>query len=140
MKRALTRLVLLVFCSCSSASTGELGVDGFRCEVYEVRDGDTIRCGMGRVESEKIRLIGIYAPELRQANGEEAHQALLEMVPTNSWITLTFGANLRGKYGRVLAYLVTDTGLNVNLEMVRLGWTDTNNNYPFKLWTQGAPK
>jgi endonuclease YncB( thermonuclease family) len=40
-------------------------------------DGDTLRCG-----SERVRLKGIYAPELREAGGPEAKQRLQQRIQT----------------------------------------------------------
>lgn len=89
-------------------------------------DGDTLTVSSvngGGVE-EKIRLLAIDTPERGQPYYVEASAALAEMVGDRP-IALEFESPSkleRDKYGRVLAYLIVD-GQNVNVEMVRRGWT-----------------
>ena len=97
--------------------------------VSEVYDGDTITCmidlGFGVfLHDQKIRLIGIDAPEVR---GKEK----LEGIKTRDWLRNKIkGRNVilnteiakgkKGKYGRWLA-TVYDGGININMRMVELG-------------------
>ncbi|MCA3121405.1 MAG: thermonuclease family protein [Rhodocyclaceae bacterium] len=68
-----------------------------RCRAV---DGDTLRCG-----GERIRLMGIYAPERAEAGGSEARQRLQALINSGRVHMETAG---RDKYGRVLAYVYVD--------------------------------
>ena len=101
--------------------------------VLKVIDGDTIVARLeepGRTKRrEKIRLLRINTPEKKQPGYEEAREALKYLVRSGE-IQIEFedqSVEKRGNYGRLLAYVMVD-GLNVNVEMVRLGWT--------KFWTK----
>ena len=89
-------------------------------------DGDTFAvAGVdGGATEERIRLLAIDTPERGQRWYAEAGSALRDIVG-NRPINLEYeapGKLQRDKYGRVLAYLIVD-GRNVNVEMVRRGWT-----------------
>ncbi|MCP4677342.1 MAG: hypothetical protein GY854_17880 [Deltaproteobacteria bacterium] len=93
------------------------------CSVIRVVDGDTIhvRCA-GKKES--IRLLRINTPERGRPGYYEATEALKELVGKEE-VQLLFeshGAAGRDRHGRLLAY-VTANDHNLNVEMVRLGWT-----------------
>jgi len=94
------------------------------CEATRVIDGDTvdINCGAAR---DRVRLLRIDTPERGQLGHREAQQALQEMLEGEE-IHLGFeneGRLDRGRYGRVLAYVYADDR-NVNVEMVRQGWSE----------------
>lgn len=86
-------------------------------KVVSVHDGDTLTVLEGTTQI-KVRLAEIDAPELKQAFGQRARQALGEKV---------FGQEVcvewksKDRYGRVLGtvYLGTES---VNLWLVRNGW------------------
>jgi len=88
-------------------------------KVVGVHDGDTISVLTTSKTELKIRLAGIDAPELKQAFGSKARQALSGMI---------FGKTVRlvisGKdhYGRSLAEVYTLDNTFINLEMVKLGY------------------
>ena len=87
--------------------------------VVSVHDGYTITVLIdGR--KEKVRLIGIDAPELDQASwGVQARDVLRGLVDSKS-VRLETDVTVRDQYKRLLAYVyVGDTF--VNLEMVRQG-------------------
>jgi micrococcal nuclease len=89
-------------------------------------DGDTLAVSSlnGVGTKEKIRLLAIDTPERGQPWYTEASAALAELVGDRP-ITLEYERPdriERDKYGRVLAYLMVD-GQNVNVEMVRRGWS-----------------
>ncbi len=89
-------------------------------------DGDTFTVASldGNEAEDKIRLLAIDTPERGQPYFTEASSAMAAMVGSNT-IKLEHelpGKLERDKYGRVLAYVIVD-GLNVNVELVRQGWT-----------------
>jgi micrococcal nuclease len=96
--------------------------------VTRVLDGDTIELENG----ERIRLIGINAPETDEPFYQEAKLALEEMVFSKK-IAIQKDTSLnKDKYGRLLRYVFSE-GKLVNCEMVRLGLAkvtiDSNGNY-----------
>jgi len=94
---------------------------GITAQVSRVHDGDTVSVMIGR-RIEKIRLIGIDAPELGQRPwGERAKERLRELLGDGN-VTVVADVEKRDRYGRLLAYLWTSRGTFVNLEMVRQGF------------------
>ena len=85
--------------------------------VVGVHDGDTItlRCADGR--KLKVRLEGIDAPEIGQPYGDVSRLALDGMVYRRN---VTIVPVTVDKYGRTVARVLVG-GLDVNLELVRLG-------------------
>ncbi len=98
------------------------GVDTF-IPVVEVHDGDTVSVIMNK-KREKIRLIGIDAPEIGQKPwGEKAKKYLETLLIFSGWkVKPEFDVDKRDKYGRILAYLWTTNGEMVNLLMVKAGY------------------
>ncbi len=83
--------------------------------VQRVVDGDSLWLTPARGGAPlQIRLLGIDAPEICQAWGAEARQALLERVADRE---LQWRADGRDEHGRVLATLYAD-GRNLNAELV----------------------
>lgn len=101
----------------SKATTGEF------LKVTKVHDGDTLSVLIGNRE-EKIRLIGIDAPELGQEPwGRKAKRKLQDIIrKTDKTVRIELDVDERDKYGRLLAYLWTKDGRLVNEEMVRSGY------------------
>jgi micrococcal nuclease len=90
--------------------------DTFICT--SVIDGDTIRLETG----EKVRLIGIDAPELSQPGGEESRQYLTRLI-LNKGITLETGYEDRDKYNRLLRFVYIGNTC-VNEEMIKQGYAE----------------
>jgi len=103
----------------SEASTPQH--DGVR--VDQVNDGDTITVLIGR-RHERVRLIGIDAPELGQRPwGERARSHLRRLIEASGWtVRLQYDFDRRDKYRRRLAYVWTAGGKMVNEEMLRFGY------------------
>ena len=107
---AALRLALILLLLCVQA----LGATEGRC--LRVSDGDTITIAAeGR--REKVRLIGIDAPELRQEGGPEARQYLVKRILNRR---VKVEGETRDRYGRLLGtvYLGEE---NINLSLVREG-------------------
>lgn len=86
--------------------------------VSEVTDGDTIKLHSG----EKVRLIGINAPETGQYYSSEAKNKLKELVE-GKIVKLENDISNADRYGRLLRYIYVDD-LFVNLEMIKLGYAE----------------
>lgn len=116
-------IVLLVLMLMALQRTGllDLGSGG-----YEAVDGDSLRRG-----ETQIRLQGIDAPEYRQmcedsagrdyACGKEATAALRQLLRRGTVACTSAEAD---RYGRAVASCKT-SDLDINGEMVRLGWAVT---------------
>ncbi len=91
--------------------------------VMTVHDGDTVTVIKNK-KQEKIRLIGIDAPEMGQKPwGEKAKEYLESILSASDWkVTLERDVEERDKYGRMLAYLRTADGSLVNVSMVKNGY------------------
>lgn len=91
--------------------------------VVKVHDGDTVSVILNS-RKEKVRLIGIDAPEIgQQPWGEETKKYLESLLSSSGWkIKLEYDVERRDKYGRILAYLRTADGKLINLQMVRSGY------------------
>jgi len=90
--------------------------------VTAVHDGDTVSVIFNK-KREKVRLIGIDAPEIGQKPwGEEAKNFLEGLLKSSDWkVRLEYDVDRRDKYGRILAYLWTSDGKMINLLMVKDG-------------------
>jgi micrococcal nuclease len=96
--------------------------DGF-VSVVSVADGDTVSV-MIDGKKEKIRLIGIDAPELGQKPwGVESKKYLESLFNVSGWqVKLEFDVGRRDRYGRLLAYIRTTDGKLINLLMIKSGY------------------
>jgi len=84
--------------------------------VSEVMDGDTVLLADGTL----VRLKGIDTPEQGQEGHDEAGQALQRLVLGRE-IRLEYEEESSDRYGRLLAYVSTRSGLAVNEALVRSG-------------------
>jgi micrococcal nuclease len=89
------------------------------CTISRIADGDTVYCGsIGR-----IRLLMIDAPELAQgAPGKQARDALIDIMPVGSRVTVETDVRQRDSYQRILGYIYLDDGRMVNEEMAKTGY------------------
>lgn len=117
MSLRLWPLALLLACAPEAApAPGEAFVLG------RVVDGDTVT-GVLRGQDERVRLVGVDAPELGQGRaGARASAALSELL--RGELRLETAENERDRYGRVLGWLWAEAGGEwtlVNAELVRQG-------------------
>jgi micrococcal nuclease len=87
--------------------------------VSRVIDGDTVELSNG----ERVRLLGINAPELEEPFGEDAKNFLATLVEGKA-VSLETDLREKDEYGRKLAFLFIE-GRNVNVEVVRNGMAHT---------------
>jgi endonuclease YncB( thermonuclease family) len=119
--RRLIVLVLLVPAGCGTEGP-VVGVAGDRAEVVGISDGDTIRVELADGTRERVRLIGINAPEMSQDCGQDAKDHLAAQLRRGSTVRLRSDRtqDRRDRFGRLLAYV--EGPRDVGAEQVRAGW------------------
>lgn len=135
MRAAGAAVALVVATACTPSGRGdttESPVDGsgWSTVVYVV-DGDTIDVDLHGGGTERVRLIGIDAPESvspstpEQCFGAEASAALRQLLPEGTPVRLERDAEARDRYGRLLAYVRrSDDDLFVNRWMIDHGFAN----------------
>lgn len=115
---------------CGRSHAGAANLGPGQGVVVSVTDGDTLRVRLTDRE-EKVRLIGIDTPEtngrggLRECFGREATKRMLALAPPGTRVRIVRDAELRDRYGRLLAYVYrARDGLFLNLAMARDGYAD----------------
>jgi micrococcal nuclease len=118
---AVLTVMLFIFFGRPAGSNGQ--DETILVKVVRVHDGDTVSVLKGG-RREKVRLIGIDAPELGQRPwGTRAKRKLEELLDNSGrMVTMEFDVVRRDKYGRLLAYLWTNDKRLINLEMVKDGY------------------
>jgi endonuclease YncB( thermonuclease family) len=112
----------------AEAAETEPPPDRERGRVIRVVDGDTLHVEF-RGRDETVRLLRVNTPERGRPGYDESTEALRELIDT-ARIDLEFEKPThaeRDRYGRLLAYVFLGER-NINIEMVRLGWS--------RFWTQ----
>lgn len=133
-------LIGLVFPAASAASPNsrERGAD----TVVQIVDGDTLTI-QHNGRNEKIRLIGIDAPESSINNktkkdaargngdidtitkmGKEATRFVKKIMKPGDPVTIEFDKQTRDKYGRLLGYVYLSNGKMLNEEIVKAGYAN----------------
>jgi micrococcal nuclease len=98
----------------------------FDATVVHVADGDTIVVDLGR-RTEKVRILGADTPEVVdprkpvQCFGPEASAYTKRRLAPGTRVTLETDAEVRDKYGRLLAYVYVG-GVRYDDELLRLGY------------------
>ena len=99
--------------------------------VNYVIDGDSLDVSFEGQE-EKLRLIGIDAPERynedgsSNENGRIVQEFVKQALPQGTVIYVELGEQQRDNYGRLLGYVYRDRGATqmLNLELLELGYCD----------------
>lgn len=118
-------LVLLVTACTESVDTesGTAAVphspDGISALVVRVADGDSLVAEIDGIR-QRVRLIGINAPETDECFGPEAREQL-ELLTLNQTVTLVEDVAPLDQYGRLLRYIYRGDSL-INLELVADGF------------------
>jgi micrococcal nuclease len=98
----------------------------FDATVVHVADGDTIVVDVGP-RTEKVRILGADTPEVVdprkpvQCFGPEASAYTKRRLAPGTRVTLETDAEVRDKYGRLLAYVYVG-GVRYDDELLRLGY------------------
>lgn len=108
----------------------QVSADSFTAKVIHVIDGDTVDVLVIN-QLVRIRLAEIDAPEKQQAYGEEAQQALAELIANKTVTVLKVDED---QYQRLIAIIKLDKQ-NINREMVKQGmaWVYTSYNHDLSL-------
>ena len=104
----------------------------YRATVVRVVDGDTVdvmlELGFNVSLKERVRLYGINAPESRTRDKLEKVKGLAAKDFVVEWtedradeIVIVTRIDKRGKYGRVLGTIMTESGENLNELMIKEG-------------------
>jgi len=104
--------------------------------VTAVYDGDTLKVRLAGRKDERVRLIGVDAPELDDAREQVRLMAFLAKRFTftrlfQSTVELLPGTEERDVYGRLLAYIRTTEGEMFNETLVREGYAYAYLKFPF---------
>lgn len=100
---------------------------GTTTKVTRIIDGDTFETETG----EKVRLIGINAPEISDIFGQEAKQYLSHLIlDKNVELQSDNISNDRDRYQRLLRYIIVD-GIDINKKMVSDGFAFAYLKYHF---------
>jgi endonuclease YncB( thermonuclease family) len=73
--------------------------------------------GIGSKKKVKVRLLGIDAPEIKQAFGEESKMILIRLIEKQNVIVV---GNNKDRYGRLIGKVLLDDR-DINLEMIKAG-------------------
>lgn len=99
----------------------------YEAKIIDVYDGDTVTAmvdlGFLHFQEMKLRLYGINTPELRGPEREQGiivRDILREMV-LDKEVTIRSYKDKQGKYGRYLANIILEDGLEVNQWLVDNG-------------------
>ena len=96
-------------------------------DVVRIVDGDTLVVNLPGGGEDKVRLIGIDAPEVAKAGAEaecgaaEAETALNGLAVEAVILIADPSQGDRDKYSRLLRYAESESGLDLNRELLRLG-------------------
>ena len=101
-----------------SLLAGSAAAEEFTGRVVGVTDGDTIKV-LHANQSETVRLLGVDAPEKRQAYGDRARRFTAELAFDR---TVTVRSNGRDRNGRLLGEVVLPDGRSLSQELVRAGY------------------
>lgn len=93
------------------------GADTLQGRVVAVTDGDTIKVLDAAHTEWKIRLMGIDAPEKKQAFGNKSKANLSDLVFDK---TVTVEYSKQDKYGRTVGKILVN-GVDANLEQIKAG-------------------
>jgi micrococcal nuclease len=96
-------------------------------KVIRVIDGDTFEIENG----DKVRMIGIDAPELKDNEGLESKD-YLEFLIKNKYVSLLKDEKNNNKdfYGRLLRYVYLDDS-DINLKMIEEGYANVYTKFKF---------
>ncbi|ENH97712.1 hypothetical protein J416_04071 [Gracilibacillus halophilus YIM-C55.5] len=111
--------------------------------VASVTDGDTIRLEEPVLGSDRVRFVNIDTPETsvsgsegvdeenQKQHGDKATEYLQSLLEEGEQVKLKLGEQPTDEYGRLLAEVINEEGVNTNIEMVEEGYAVTYFIWPF---------
>lgn len=125
----LSTLIILSGISCNSTTEKkETKKSDGSFAVKKISDGDTFWIYNDTSEGEKIRLIGVDAPESKNVFkkkkgyfGTEAKEYLTNLLK-GKHVKLEYDVDHTDQYGRTLAYVYLEDGTFVNADLVKSGY------------------
>ena len=128
-KQTFLFLFLLPFSfSCNSTAEKVQDKNGIYFTIKKISDGDTFWIYNGTSEGEKIRLIGVDAPESRNVfkkkegyYGTEAKEYLTNLLKGKR-VRLEYDVDHTDQFGRTLAYVYLEDGTFVNADLMKNGY------------------
>ena len=122
MKKSLLIILTLLTLNCFGTTT----------KVTRVIDGDTFETETG----ERVRLVGINAPEISDIFGEDSKQHLIDLIEGKTVdLEADHISNDRDRYGRLLRYVILN-GNDINKQMVFDGFAFAYLKYHFDKETE----
>ena len=99
----------------------------FPARIVRVTDGDTVVVRSGSGRRFKVRLIGIDTPEVffgEECGGRQASTSMKRLAPRGRRVRVKGDPtqDRRDSFGRLLAYVKTRGGPQLNIAQVRRGW------------------
>jgi micrococcal nuclease len=97
-------------------------------QVSQVVDGDTFWIVNGNQEREKIRLIGVDAPESRKSGKKEIghfgkeSKIFLDQLLTGKKVRLEYDVGKYDRYKRTLGYVYLEDGTFLNAYLIKNGY------------------
>jgi micrococcal nuclease len=120
MKPNLSAMIIVAaVTACTPAAVTTSTAPGIPAHVVDVQDGDSLVVEIEGTE-ERVRLIGVNAPESDECFGDEAADGLRQLVG-NADVEIVTDVEQRDQYERLLAYVYQD-GILVNEEIAQRGW------------------
>lgn len=99
----------------------------YKAKIIGVYDGDTVTAlvdlGFLHFQEMKLRLYGIDTPELRGSEKEEGKKVrdIVRDMILDKEVTIRSYKDKQGKYGRYLANIILENGLDLNQWLVENG-------------------
>lgn len=123
LSAALLAILLQSFCLTDNSAAFATSANPGYAKAIKVHDGDTVTVVL-KGRKEKVRLIGIDAPEIKQRPwGTRAKKHLEKLIlAANKTVILEFDVEKRDKYGRLLCYIFTPDRKMLNTLMVKDGY------------------
>lgn len=122
--RATTLLAAALLTSCQHTSAPTPPSPTSAAVAYVV-DGDTFAITANDTgAATRVRILEIDTPETGQCGSEEATNALRELLPPGTQVTLTQDQHTpsQDKYGRALGYVTTSHTNDVGLQLIKDGY------------------
>jgi micrococcal nuclease len=114
----LAAILTVGLAACTGTETTASTTPGIAAHVVKVLDGDSLIVDIDGIQ-EKIRLIGVNAPEHDECYGRESATRLRDLLDDTD-ITVATDIEARDQYGRLLAYVYRD-GVLINEEVAFRG-------------------